>query len=58
MKVVTVTSKIVTSTIPVCWGYINKTFCWGNKVIFSVRNLRGAGIKKNTLPVALSRERE
>ena len=32
----TVTSKIVTSTILVCWGYINKPFCWGNQVIFSV----------------------
>jgi len=36
ITVVTVTSKIVTATILVCWGYINKTFCWGNKVIFSV----------------------
>ena len=34
--VVAVTRKIVTATILVCWGYINKTFCWGNKAIFSV----------------------
>ena len=33
---VTVTSKIVTPTIPVSWGYINKMLCWDNKVIFSV----------------------
>jgi len=36
ITVVTVTSKVVTPTILVCCGYINKTFCWGNKVIFSV----------------------
>jgi len=29
-------SKIVTLTILVCCGYINKTFCWDNKVIFTV----------------------
>jgi len=29
-----VTIEIVTTTILFC--YINKTFCWGNKVIFSV----------------------
>jgi len=36
ITVVTIASKIVTSTLVFCWGYINKTFCWGNKVIFSV----------------------
>jgi len=36
-SVVTVTNKIVTPTILVCCGYIKKTFCWGNKVFFSVR---------------------
>jgi len=35
-SVVTVTNKIVTPTILVCCGYINKTFCRGNKVFFSV----------------------
>jgi len=34
--VVCVTSESVTTTILVCWGYINKMFCWGNEVIFSV----------------------
>ena len=33
---IVVTSGIVTTKILVCWGYINKTFCWGNKVFFSV----------------------
>jgi len=33
---IVVTIEIVTTTILVCWGYINKTFCWGNKVFFSV----------------------
>jgi len=36
ITVVAATSKIVTSTILVSWGYIKKTFCRGNKIIFSV----------------------
>jgi len=27
---------IFITTMPACWGYINKTCCWGNKIIFSV----------------------
>jgi len=35
ITVVSVTSEIVTPTIRVCCGYINKTFCWCNKKSFS-----------------------
>jgi len=38
IHIVVVTIEIVTTTILVCWGYINKTFCWGNKVFSSVNS--------------------
>jgi len=34
-----VTSEIVTTTIFVCWGYVNETFCWGNEVLLFVKFL-------------------
>jgi len=36
IHIVVVTIEIVTTAILVCWGYNNKTVCWGNKVFFSV----------------------
>jgi len=32
---------MVTTTILDCCGYINKTFCWANKVFFTVKALLG-----------------
>ena len=59
ITVVAVTSETGTTTILVCWGVINKTFCWDSKVIFSVfseRSLLKVGIwDDGERPFALSR---
>jgi len=36
IHIVAVTIEIFITTILACCGYINKTFCGGNKVIFSL----------------------
>jgi len=36
ITVAVVVSEIIFTTILVCWGYIKKTFCSGNRVVFSV----------------------
>jgi len=58
ITVVSVTSDVIATTILVCWGYIHKTCCWGNNVIFSVGVGRRRVLAARTSLNASSAERK